>query len=841
MGGIRKPGCLGFAALALTAVSSTALAAEPIRISFGNAAPLEYSDAQGKPQGFTVDVLREAAKRAGIAVTWQPGGTPEANNEAFRRGTLDLIAAGSTSPERRKDFYVSEPWWWGEMIAITRAESPLHSDTEFRKLSLATTAAGSFTVIPTYPGNSFITAPNARGAVAKVCSGEAEAALIENMYLREMLPGLGPVCRDVALRVFDISARREYHIIARPGIKAQAQALRSEIDDMTTDGTLALIAARRLPVSTPQATRVAELLRARQESELSRIRIGAAVFLVLFFLSFFLWQQRASARLLAVNVRLESAQRQLEAAIAQLETAFDSLNDAVLVFDLEGQIVYRNQAALRMGGIGGLAEGNGTVFELPSWSPAASPETGDSKQSAPPDLSPFRRVLNGEVLRSETFVLGVPPDERYVECSGSLVRGKSDQPLLAVTAIRDVTEARHAAEDRERLRAEVAQAQKMESVGRLAGGIAHDFNNLLTVINGYAELMAMNPLLPRTAKEQVRAISHAGETAAQLTGQLLAFSRKQPAKAQVLDLNEQISENAVLLGRMLGEDIRILTTLVPHPVLAAVDQTQLRQLLMNLAINARDAMPGGGKFWIELRDGTEAEPRIHLQIRDSGTGISDEVLDHIFEPFFTTKAPGTGLGLAIVYSAVKQWGGTISVSSRPGEGTTFDILLPRVEAPTPPAPEPELAPARGQETILLVEDQEHVRMLAKHILEEQQYRILEASGGEAALALERGFDGMIDLLLTDVVMPGMSGPELASRLSEIRPGMKVLYMSGYTDDVLGKRGMLEADVELIGKPFTALALAQRVRKLLGTVVAENVTGPGTHGSGRASNDAGPAD
>ncbi len=388
----------------------------------------------------------------------------------------------------------------------------------------------------------------------------------------------------------------------------------------------------------------------------------------------------------------------------------------------------------------------------------------------------------------------------------------------------DVTETRV-------LELQLRQAQKMEAIGRLAGGIAHDFNNLLMVISGYSEFLlerlGPDPRLRGPAQE----ISNATQRATSLTRQLLAFSRKQMLAPKVLDLNEVVAENLKMLTRMIGEDIDLV--MVPGPALGAVraDPGQIDQVIMNLAVNARDAMPQGGKLTIETANVALDEnfARTHapliagdyvmLAISDTGVGMDNDTQSHIFEPFFTTKgAKGTGLGLSMVYGIVKQSDGFIFVDSQPQRGTAFRAYFPRIDVREDAAvaqdseglPRPE----RGQETILLVEDETNLRRLARQYLERQGYKILEAEDGAAALQIVDGHQGTIDLLLTDVIMPGMNGRELAAHIVNALPGVRVLYMSGYTENAIGHNGTLDVGVNLLQKPFSLPALKQRVREVL---------------------------
>ncbi len=410
---------------------------------------------------------------------------------------------------------------------------------------------------------------------------------------------------------------------------------------------------------------------------------------------------------------------------------------------------------------------------------------------------------------------------RTVEAIG---RYLTDDPVVRGVVInaRDVTERRS-------LERQLLQAQKMEAVGRLAGGIAHDFNNVLTGIFGYVGLLleglpTLSPLRPDL--EEIRS---AAERAAALTRQLLAFSRKQVLQTRVLDLNELLTDLDRLLRRLLGEDIDIVTKLDPALGAVRADAGQLEQVVVNLAVNARDAMPGGGRLTIETRNAELDEDYVrgHGPVRpgsyvmfalsDTGTGMSPETMSHLFEPFFTTKeaGKGTGLGLATVYGIVKQSGGYVWCYSEPGLGTTFKVYLPRVDEPVDRRPARVAAsPTRGSETVLVVEDETALRTLTRRVLERHGYTVLDAASAEAAATLAQGYAAPIHLLLADVVLPGGSSRELADALLMQRPQLKVLFMSGYTEDAIVHRGVLAANTPFINKPFSADGLVAKVREVL---------------------------
>ena len=394
-----------------------------------------------------------------------------------------------------------------------------------------------------------------------------------------------------------------------------------------------------------------------------------------------------------------------------------------------------------------------------------------------------------------------------------------------VGAMHDITE-------RKQLEAQFRQSQKMESVGQLAGGIAHDFNNLLTVINGMAELglAQLREGDQQQLHEDLQEIRRAGERAAALTRQLLAFSRKQILQPQVLNLNTVVAEMESMLRRLIGEDVNLVVA--PTEGLGSVkaDPGQMEQVLANLAVNARDAMPQGGQLTIETQNVEIDEqyarqrgaavlpgPYVMLAISDTGMGMDEVTRGRIFEPFFTTKDPGkgTGLGLSTVYGIVKQSDGFIWVYSEVGQGTSFKIYLPQVaEAASSKRRSPTIASAHGTETILLVEDVGGLRLLGKRMLESAGYTVLTAANGEEALLLLERYEKPVQLMVTDVVMPGMSGRILAERFDATRPGMKVLYVSGYTGDVVVRHGVLDEGMPFLGKPFTAVELTRKVREVL---------------------------
>jgi len=412
-----------------------------------------------------------------------------------------------------------------------------------------------------------------------------------------------------------------------------------------------------------------------------------------------------------------------------------------------------------------------------------------------------------------------------VRLSGRVVKIPGETAEVLEVIAEDVTE-------RRMLENQFRQAQKMEAVGRLAGGVAHDFNNLLMVISGYTEVLLERTGRDNTLYTKIEAIHQATEKAASLTRQLLAFSRKQLLELKVVDLNMIVAEMERLLRPLIGENIELHTRLAPDVGRTRADAGQVEQVIMNLVVNSKDAMGKGGKITIRTANADLAHDELRREysyikpgqyvmfsVSDNGMGMDKETQGRIFEPFFTTKekGKGTGLGLSTVYGIVKQSGGYVLVQSEPGQGTTFRIYLPRVEDAAQPA-----GPARtaqslsaGTETVLLVEDEESVRQLVRETLEAKGYRILEAENGEAALGMVSRLTEPIDMLITDVVMPGMSGRDLAGKLGVSHPNTKVLYLSGYTEDAIVHEGVLEAGTAFLQKPFTLQMLSRKVREVLG--------------------------
>ena len=590
----------------------------------------------------------------------------------------------------------------------------------------------------------------------------------DEVIARPMMDQLAPGSRDLAMRVF-----QEEMEIERSGRGDPARSRTVEFEVLCKDGTTVWT-----------------------ESKLTALRDSSGSLTGIIAVSRDITERRRVAEALQDTSRT-------------LRTIIDASVLAIVALDRDGRVTLWNNAATRLFG----------------WS--AQEVLGQPLPAVPEDR---RAEFGGGRIRSHAGE-DVVYETRWCRKDGSLVdvlRSSaaifSPQGELAgsMAIFVDITE-------RKQLEEQLRQAAKMEGIGRLAGGIAHDFNNLLTVIGGRSYLLLSQLPAGHAMRRDLLLIQQTGDRAAALTRQLLAFSRKQTLAPAVIDLNEIASGMRTLLERVLGEDVGIIMDLDPSLGHVTADPGQLEQVILNMAVNARDAMPEGGQLTLETRhvdvDPTYARQRVELtpgpyevlSIGDTGVGMDAATVARVFEPFFTTKAvgKGTGLGLATAYGIVKQSGGHITVHSEPGSGTTFRIYLPRTESSeSAPVAVEETAARRGTEVVLLAEDDVNLRALTRDILGSEGYRVLESRDVEDAIRIAEHQDGTVHLLLTDVVMPHMSGRALADAVKRFQPDVKVLYTSGYTDDAIIHHGVLDPGIALLQKPFSPAALSRKVREVL---------------------------
>ncbi|MGE0453272.1 MAG: PAS domain S-box protein [Vicinamibacteria bacterium] len=515
----------------------------------------------------------------------------------------------------------------------------------------------------------------------------------------------------------------------------------------------------------------------------------------------------------------DAAQQALRHQEEKFSRAFQASPDGIVISSLsDGRLVEVNDVFVRLSGFSREQALGRTTLELGVWVDPGERETY---------LARIREA--GTVREQPAAFRDASGGVRECLVSGEIMR--LGQEAFALTTIRDVTELKRSEAERRALEAQLRQAQKMEAIGRLAGGVAHDFNNMLGVILGYADIALRKVPTVDPVHKSLRAIRDAAERSADLTRQLLAFSRRQTIAPRVLDLNAQLKGMERLLHRIIGEDVELRFVLAAEPWPVLMDPSQVDQILANLAVNARDAMPDGGTLTVETaavsldaeycetHPGSRPGEYVLLTVTDTGIGMDESTRERAFEPFFTTKpeGKGTGLGLAMVYGVVKQNEGFVEIESEIGRGTTFRIHIPRTRLERR-ATEPAATagpPARGRETVLLVEDQQQLREITRELLESLGYAVLEAPSPGDALTLCEKHGGEIHLLLTDVVMPVMNGKELAERVKAIRPRIRTLFTSGYTADTIGRRGVLEPGVWFIEKPFSLDSLARKLREVLG--------------------------
>ncbi len=782
------------------------------RIGWTMSPPFQLRDQNAQPAGLAVDMVREAARRRGIALQWVYWN--DSSESALRDKKLDLWPLITITPERLKMFYISEPYLESELCLLVRADSPYRTVRDLAKatIGVANAPIDLWHIQRDLPEAHPHSHPTLGPVIDDVCQQKVDAALMDAYTAVSTLLN-DRSCGGHALRWISAPMiRSRMGVGATFAARDAAVAIREEIGNLAVEGKLAGILGQWGYMSGQHLESIETLLTYRRREA----RLWSVIALFGALLAMACW-------LTIRNTRERNRTRQAEGALREAEQRLrlmaNNLKEMVVAYDMNRELIYANPAVETMTGYSAT---ECTASAFLSW---IHPDDRARMQAR------FDSLFQGSSIEDEYRIVTREGQVKWLAATWGPMLDESGKQIGVQGSKRDITDRKRAEEALRESQARYLQAQKLESIGRLAGGVAHDFNNLLTVINGYSDLVYRKLRAEDPLRQQVDQVRRAGERAAELTQQLLAFSRKQVIQPRPLDLNSVIDDSERMFRRLLGEDVQLITKLQPGLGLVMADSSQMHQVLMNLVVNARDAMSDGGKLFIETAEleitshyvsehpEATAGRAVLLTVTDSGMGMDRETQQHIFEPFFTTKgaARGTGLGLATVYGIVKQSHGWIMLYSDSGKGTSFKIYLPRISSglPEQPGADTDAARLRGRETVLVVEDQEEVRVYAVSVLESYGYAVLDAPDGAKALAVAELHEGPIHLLLTDVVLPGMNGRQLADRLTAIRPEMKVLYTSGYTQDVIAHRGVLDRDVAYLPKPYSPEALAERIRSVLG--------------------------
>ena len=777
-----------------------------------NSPPFQLRGPDGQPTGLAVDIVRQAARRRGIGLQWVYWNN--SSELALRTKAVDLWPLITITPERLKVIHISAPYIETEHCLLVLADSRFHTPADLSggRIGLANIPIDLWHLQQGLPEAHPYAHPRLDAVIDDVCHQRTDAAFMD-AYTAVSALLANRSCDGQSLRWIPTPEIR-----SRGGVgatfesAAAADGIRDAIGDIAAEGRLAPILGKWGYMSEQHLESMEALLgyRRREALLLGAVFLFAALFGVAGWLAIRVTRERNRTR--AAELALREAEQ-------RLRLMANNLKEMVLAYNMNRKLIYVNPAVETISGYS-VAECMERSFI--DW---IHPDDRDRM------LGHWDGLFHGNAFEDQEYRLVAKNGQtKWMAASWGPMKDDSGKQIGVQGSERDVTDRKRAEDALRESHERYLQAQKLEGIGRLAGGVAHDFNNLLTVINGYSDIIYQklgpeDPLRPRV--DQVR---RAGARAADLTQQLLAFSRKQVIQPRPLDLNAVVEESERMFRRLLGEDIHLITRLEPGLGLVMADEGQMHQVLMNLVVNARDAMPDGGKLFLETArvdiDGRYTEqhpeaapgPAVLLTVTDSGQGIDAETQKHIFEPFFTTKGSGrgTGLGLATVYGIVKQSQGWILLYSEAGKGTSFKIYLPRIggsEVDGGPR-ESGASALRGSEIVLLVEDQEEVRAFAVSVLESYGYEVLNAADGSQALALAASRPGRIDVLVTDVVLPGMNGRQLAERMREIRPDLKVLYTSGYTQDVIAHRGVLDRDVAYLPKPYSPEALAAKLRSVM---------------------------
>ncbi len=777
--------------------------------------PLDIPTGDGRCIGISFDYLELISQWTGLSFELVPVPNVIEQQNVARRGEVDLLTATAFSPERSAYLDFTEPYVRIPTLILVRKTRP--GNLVERNLADLTIAVGDGFASGEYlrnkyPGLRLVFSASDSDSLRMVSFGETDVAIVD------MASASYLVERDsiVNLRVAGVL---EYEYQAAFGVRKDLPLLKQILDK-----SLAQIPPQTRASIFDKWVRMqqAPFYRTKQ-FWLVTGTVALAVSLLVLAVCLLNISLRRLVALKTAELQNELEERtRVESALIESREKYRKLIDTTatgyVIIDSQGTVLDANQPYVHLTGRQGLED----VLGHPVLEWTAETDLQKSLDAI------HQAFTQGTVRGLEVDYVDRTGKRTPVEINATRVQTGTESQVL--TLCRDISERRQAEFERRRLEEQLAQAQKMESIGRLAGGVAHDFNNMLAVILGHSELM-LQDLSPDSALAgDLSQIIAAGERARDLTRQLLAFSRKQILDVKILDINPVVQGMEKMIRRLLGEDIEVFLHLSPDIGLIKADLSQIEQVLLNLCVNSRDAMPGGGMLVIETRTATlDAEYQalhpgvqvgsyVLLCVSDTGEGMDQATMKQIFDPFFTTKekGKGTGLGLATVYGIVKQHGGEILVYSELGHSTTFKIFFPQVdESPCAETQEEssEITRLGHGETLLVIEDEEAVRRMTCQMLERIGYRVIEAESATKCLEIISRPE-KIDLLLSDVIMPEMNGRQLYERIQTLRPGLKALFMSGYTENVIGHNGILEDSLPFISKPFTEKDLSRKIRQVL---------------------------
>jgi PAS domain S-box-containing protein len=779
----------------------------PLKVGIRHNPPYYFVQSNGAVAGLSVDVIEEATRRAAIPIRWVVIDINEPIDKALISGKIDIWPVTTIFPEPRPGLYITEPWLRSNYFLLSLQSSGIErsNDVAGRPVTYVMSRLETQMVHQVLGHARLQGVMSPQEALDAVCSGRADAAFLEARAGQALLLKRPAGCLSAALQFAPVeSASLPMGIGSTRAAAPIADTLRSEIGKLAEDGTIDSIISRWSFITTKETQAVYSMLEARRRA---RWFVYGMILLVAALMGS-IWQIR---RVRHAKRGSENALRALQYSEESYRSLVENARDIVYTHDLNGNFTSLNKAGETITG----------------FSRAEALHLNIDQVVAPEWLQTARQSIKNRLAgyASSPYEVEIVAKDGHrvsLEVNGRLIM-KDGKPVAIQGIARDITE-------RKSLEEQLRQAQKMEAVGNLAGGVAHDFNNLLTVMVGYCELLLTNTTSTTAEHKMIAEILKAAKQAASLTAQLLAFGRRQRLELLVLNLNDVIRGTQKMLRRLIGEHIELITDLDPALACTKADAGQIQQVIMNLAVNARDAMAGGGRLTIRTRnqDFEEGFSRgkmvitpgryIVISVSDTGCGMDKETQARIFEPFFTTKemGKGTGLGLSTVYGIVKQSGGHIWANSEPGQGTTFAVYLPRIDA-RPAADEipPPVKVEAGVGTVLLVEDETDVRQLTRASLEAHGYQVIEAKDGLHALHAIQEANSPVDLLLTDVVMPVMTGPALARQLQRLRPGLKILFISGYSDNELLETSPPLQHSAFLQKPFTPQILASKVQEVMG--------------------------